>query len=214
MKSFISLHHWLLSYWFHRFFTASVLLTCFLVFFFFFLLFFFQVQLVNNSYKGVKYLRLNTLASLGYAVVVIDGRGSCQRGLKFEGALKNKMVTRTDNLFSSNQTFVNIAADFCQRTERLHSSRHSLTDVIKINGDWSLYMCFYTAEFRLLCACWKKKDCASLCEDLNATLESLLYHLCSVHLSVKMRQSQPLSLDLVISASSWHFSELCASHGP
>uniref|UniRef100_A0A8C1DHG1 dipeptidyl-peptidase IV n=1 Tax=Cyprinus carpio carpio TaxID=630221 RepID=A0A8C1DHG1_CYPCA len=50
-----------------------------------------QVQLVNNSYKGVKYLRLNTLASLGYAVVVIDGRGSCQRGLKFEGALKNKM---------------------------------------------------------------------------------------------------------------------------
>jgi len=58
----------------------------------------FQVQLVNNSYKGVKYLRLNTLASLGYAVVVIDGRGSCQRGLKFEGALKNKMVIRTDSL--------------------------------------------------------------------------------------------------------------------
>lgn len=40
----------------------------------------------------MKYLRLNTLASLGYAVVVIDGRGSCQRGLEFEGALKNKMV--------------------------------------------------------------------------------------------------------------------------
>uniref|UniRef100_A0A8C7TUY7 dipeptidyl-peptidase IV n=1 Tax=Oncorhynchus mykiss TaxID=8022 RepID=A0A8C7TUY7_ONCMY len=51
-----------------------------------------QVQLVNNTFKGIKYLRLNTLASLGYAVVVIDGRGSCQRGLKFEGALKNKMV--------------------------------------------------------------------------------------------------------------------------
>ncbi|XP_076215438.1 dipeptidyl peptidase 9 isoform X1 [Aptenodytes patagonicus] len=50
-----------------------------------------QVQLVNNSFKGIKYLRLNTLASLGYAVVVIDGRGSCQRGLKFEGALKNQM---------------------------------------------------------------------------------------------------------------------------
>ncbi|MGH0188011.1 UNVERIFIED_CONTAM: hypothetical protein FKN15_027716 [Acipenser sinensis] len=50
-----------------------------------------QVQLVNNSFKGVKYLRLNTLASLGYAVVVIDGRGSCQRGLKFEGALRNSM---------------------------------------------------------------------------------------------------------------------------
>ncbi|KAG8127022.1 putative Dipeptidyl-peptidase 9 protein [Naja naja] len=51
-----------------------------------------MVQLVNNSFKGIKYLRLNTLASLGYAVVVIDGRGSCQRGLKFEGALKNQMV--------------------------------------------------------------------------------------------------------------------------
>lgn len=53
-----------------------------------------QVQLVNNSFKGMKYLRLNTLASLGYAVVVIDGRGSCQRGLEFEGALKNKMVDK------------------------------------------------------------------------------------------------------------------------
>ena len=53
-----------------------------------------QVQLVNNSFKGMKYLRLNTLASLGYAVVVIDGRGSCQRGLEFEGALKNKLVSR------------------------------------------------------------------------------------------------------------------------
>uniref|UniRef100_A0A7N8WUN4 dipeptidyl-peptidase IV n=1 Tax=Mastacembelus armatus TaxID=205130 RepID=A0A7N8WUN4_9TELE len=51
-----------------------------------------QVQLVNNSFKGVKYLRLSTLASLGYVVVVIDGRGSCQRGLKFEGAVKDKMV--------------------------------------------------------------------------------------------------------------------------
>ncbi|XP_034737084.1 dipeptidyl peptidase 9-like isoform X2 [Etheostoma cragini] len=50
-----------------------------------------QVQLVNNSYKGVKYLRLSTLAALGYAVLVIDGRGSCQRGLKFEGAVKDKM---------------------------------------------------------------------------------------------------------------------------
>ncbi|KAH0620092.1 hypothetical protein JD844_014680 [Phrynosoma platyrhinos] len=49
------------------------------------------VQLVNNRFKGVKYFRLNTLASLGYAVVVIDNRGSCHRGLKFEGAFKHKM---------------------------------------------------------------------------------------------------------------------------
>lgn len=69
-----------------------------------------QVQLVNNSYKGVKYLRLNTLASLGYAVVVIDGRGSCQRGLKFEGALKNKMVcTNAGNLLKGNlKSYANI----------------------------------------------------------------------------------------------------------
>ncbi|XP_054955007.2 dipeptidyl peptidase 8 isoform X6 [Pan paniscus] len=51
-----------------------------------------QVQLVNNRFKGVKYFRLNTLASLGYVVVVIDNRGSCHRGLKFEGAFKYKMV--------------------------------------------------------------------------------------------------------------------------
>uniref|UniRef100_A0A8C6PWW5 dipeptidyl-peptidase IV n=1 Tax=Nothobranchius furzeri TaxID=105023 RepID=A0A8C6PWW5_NOTFU len=57
-----------------------------------------QVQLVNNSYKGVKYLRLSTLASLGYVVLVIDGRGSCQRGLKFEGAVKDKMVTLEDQV--------------------------------------------------------------------------------------------------------------------
>lgn len=50
-----------------------------------------QVQLVNNSYKGVKYLRLSTMAALGYAVLVIDGRGSCQRGMKFEGAVKDRV---------------------------------------------------------------------------------------------------------------------------
>lgn len=63
---------------------------------------------MNNSYKGVKYLRLNTLASLGYAVVVIDGRGSCQRGLKFEGALKNKMVTTNHSLFYGYRHRINI----------------------------------------------------------------------------------------------------------
>uniref|UniRef100_T1DN93 dipeptidyl-peptidase IV n=1 Tax=Crotalus horridus TaxID=35024 RepID=T1DN93_CROHD len=50
-----------------------------------------QVQLVNNRFKGVKYFRLNTLASLGYVVVVLDNRGSCHRGLNFEGAFKYKM---------------------------------------------------------------------------------------------------------------------------
>ncbi|KAM9795723.1 dipeptidyl peptidase 9-like isoform 1-T1 [Syngnathus typhle] len=50
-----------------------------------------QVQLVNNSYKGIKYQLMNTLASLGYVVLIIDGRGSSQRGLAFEGAVKDKM---------------------------------------------------------------------------------------------------------------------------
>lgn len=64
---------------------------------------------MNNSYKGVKYLRLNTLASLGYAVLVIDGRGSCQRGLKFEGAVKDKMVNhKSDSCRRMNRVFVDM----------------------------------------------------------------------------------------------------------
>ncbi|XP_022085596.1 dipeptidyl peptidase 9-like [Acanthaster planci] len=50
-----------------------------------------QIQLVTNSYKGIRLLRLQTLASLGYAVVVVDSRGSSRRGLKFEGVLKNQL---------------------------------------------------------------------------------------------------------------------------
>lgn len=52
---------------------------------------------MNNRFKGIKYFRLNTLASLGYVVVVIDNRGSCHRGLKFEGAFKYKMVSAALN---------------------------------------------------------------------------------------------------------------------
>lgn len=49
----------------------------------------FQVQLVNNFFKGIKYLWFNMLVFLGYVVVVIDGRGFCQWGFWFEGVLKN-----------------------------------------------------------------------------------------------------------------------------
>ncbi|KAL4216453.1 dipeptidylpeptidase [Mactra antiquata] len=52
-----------------------------------------HVQLVTNSFKGLKFLRLHTLASQGYAVVMIDGRGSCCRGLKFESHIKNRLGT-------------------------------------------------------------------------------------------------------------------------
>ncbi|KAJ8311744.1 hypothetical protein KUTeg_011099 [Tegillarca granosa] len=52
-----------------------------------------QVQQVTNSFKGVRFLRHHTLASQGYVVVVIDGRGSCNRGLQFEGHIKKRLGT-------------------------------------------------------------------------------------------------------------------------
>lgn len=52
-----------------------------------------HVQLVSNSFKGLKFLRLHTLASQGYAVVVVDSRGSCYRGQKFESHIKHRMGT-------------------------------------------------------------------------------------------------------------------------
>ena len=39
-----------------------------------------------------RFLRHHTLATHGYTVVVIDGRGSCHRGLKYESYIKNKLV--------------------------------------------------------------------------------------------------------------------------
>lgn len=50
-----------------------------------------QVQLVTNSFKGLRFLRLQSMASLGIAVVVLDVRGSCHRGLDFEGHLKHRL---------------------------------------------------------------------------------------------------------------------------
>ncbi|KAK6184810.1 hypothetical protein SNE40_007192 [Patella caerulea] len=52
-----------------------------------------QVQLVTNSFKGVKFLRLHTLASEGYAVIVLDSRGSSHRGIMFESILKHRLGT-------------------------------------------------------------------------------------------------------------------------
>lgn len=51
-----------------------------------------QVQLVSNSFKGLRHQRLSTLSALGYLVVTIDGRGATHRGLKFESHIKHKMV--------------------------------------------------------------------------------------------------------------------------
>lgn len=52
-----------------------------------------EVQLVNNSFKGMRQLRLHMLAAHGYMVIVVDSRGSRYRGLKFESYIKNRMGT-------------------------------------------------------------------------------------------------------------------------
>ena len=51
-----------------------------------------HVQIVSNSYKSIKYLRLSILALLGYCVVVVDSRGSYNRGVAFEAHLRHRMV--------------------------------------------------------------------------------------------------------------------------
>ncbi|GAB6019355.1 hypothetical protein CHUAL_000944 [Chamberlinius hualienensis] len=52
-----------------------------------------EVQLVNNSFKGMRFLRMHMLASHGYVVVVVDSRGSRNRGIKFESYIKKRMGT-------------------------------------------------------------------------------------------------------------------------
>ena len=43
--------------------------------------------------QGYRYLRNHILAAEGYCVVCIDSRGSHNRGTKFEGHIKNRMVS-------------------------------------------------------------------------------------------------------------------------
>ena len=40
-----------------------------------------------------RFLRLHTLTALGYAVLVIDSRGSAHRGLQFEKHIKHRLVS-------------------------------------------------------------------------------------------------------------------------
>ena len=47
---------------------------------------------MTNAHKGYRFLRLHTIAKLGYVVVVMDCRGSAHRGLQFEGHIKNRLV--------------------------------------------------------------------------------------------------------------------------
>jgi len=50
-----------------------------------------EVQLVTNTFKGMRQLRLHMLAAQGYCVVTIDSRGSQSRGVKFESHIKGKL---------------------------------------------------------------------------------------------------------------------------
>ncbi|XP_066244864.1 dipeptidyl peptidase 9 [Euwallacea similis] len=52
-----------------------------------------EVQLVSNTFKGMRQLRLHMLAARGYCVVAIDSRGSQHRGIHFEGHIKGRMGT-------------------------------------------------------------------------------------------------------------------------
>ncbi|XP_054260848.1 dipeptidyl peptidase 9 [Macrosteles quadrilineatus] len=52
-----------------------------------------EVQLVSNTFKGMRHLRMHMLAAQGYCVIAIDSRGSHHRGLKFESHLKGRMGT-------------------------------------------------------------------------------------------------------------------------
>ncbi|CAG2055064.1 unnamed protein product [Timema podura] len=52
-----------------------------------------EVQLVSNTFKGMRQLRMHMLAAQGYCVVAIDSRGSQHRGLNFESHLRGRMGT-------------------------------------------------------------------------------------------------------------------------
>ncbi|CAK9800355.1 Dipeptidyl peptidase 9 [Anthophora quadrimaculata] len=52
-----------------------------------------EVQLVSNTFKGMRHLRMHMLAAQGYCVVLIDSRGSHHRGLTFESYLQHRMGT-------------------------------------------------------------------------------------------------------------------------
>uniref|UniRef100_A0A182FL67 Peptidase S9 prolyl oligopeptidase catalytic domain-containing protein n=1 Tax=Anopheles albimanus TaxID=7167 RepID=A0A182FL67_ANOAL len=52
-----------------------------------------EVQTVNNTFKGMRQLRMHMLASQGYCVVCVDSRGSRHRGVEFESYIRCRMGT-------------------------------------------------------------------------------------------------------------------------
>ena len=59
-----------------------------------------ELQLVTNSFKGLRELRSHLLASQGYAVICIDNRGSLHRGAAWEAFLRGRLgqVELTDQV--------------------------------------------------------------------------------------------------------------------
>jgi len=59
-----------------------------------------ELQLVSNSFKGLRELRSHLLASQGFVVVCIDNRGSLHRGAGWEAYLKGRLgqVELTDQV--------------------------------------------------------------------------------------------------------------------
>ncbi|XP_004364300.2 DPP9 protein [Capsaspora owczarzaki ATCC 30864] len=50
-----------------------------------------SLQMVTNEYQASTQLRLHVLAAMGYAVVMVDGRGSARRGVEFETHLHGRL---------------------------------------------------------------------------------------------------------------------------
>lgn len=50
-----------------------------------------ELQMVGNSFKGLRELRSHLLASHGYVVVCIDNRGSLHRGVNWEAHIRGKL---------------------------------------------------------------------------------------------------------------------------
>ncbi|KAI8905395.1 dipeptidyl peptidase IV N-terminal region-domain-containing protein [Powellomyces hirtus] len=52
-----------------------------------------NIQVITNDYKHPKLTRVHLAVSLGYCVLLVDGRGSGERGVEFEGSIKHRLGT-------------------------------------------------------------------------------------------------------------------------
>jgi dipeptidyl aminopeptidase/acylaminoacyl peptidase len=102
------------------------------------------VQLVANEYAGLRHMRLQVAASLGLAVVMVDGRGSTRRGVRFEARAKHS--------FGAHEI-----SDQVEALEHI-MQRHGIIDParIAIQG-WSY------GGYVALCGIWQRPDVFRVC---------------------------------------------------